>query len=77
LNFLDTNPAIPKRGSQILIGICEESIELNDQDVSSGTLGDLYVAEGKLFLHFLNYKEMEGSATAVVSSDHTKLLFGE
>jgi hypothetical protein len=75
LNFLDTNAAIPKHRSRILIGSCEQSIELDDQDVSSGTLGGLYVAEGKLFLHFLHCKEMEGSPTAVVSVGHTKLLF--
>jgi hypothetical protein len=77
LNFLDTSAAIPKPRSRILIGSCEQSIELEDQDISTASLGDIYVDEGKLFLHFLNYENMKGSPTASVSSDLTKLVFNQ
>jgi hypothetical protein len=77
LNFLDTKTAIPKVRSKILIGSCDESIELNDQNIVDGILGEIDVAEGRLRLHFLNYKQMEGSPTATVSSDFSALLFGD
>jgi hypothetical protein len=77
LTFLDTKPAIPKVRSQILVGSCAESIELSDQNIPDGILGNIDVAEGRLRLHFLNYKEMKGSPTATISQDFTTLLFGE
>jgi hypothetical protein len=77
LNFLDTRAAIPKPRSRILIGSCDQSIELDDQDISTGSLGNIDLDEGKLSLHFLHYENMEGSPTASVSSDLTKLVFNQ
>jgi len=75
LNFLDTTTLTPKVRSRILVGSCEESIELNNQDVADGVLGNVEVVRGKLTLHFLNYKESEGSPTATVSPDFKRLSF--
>ena len=68
---------IPRVRSQILAGSCEESIEPDNQDIAEGDLGIIEVMEGRLQLHFLNYKEIDGSPTAVVPPDFTELLFGE
>jgi hypothetical protein len=75
LNFLDVGGAIPKTRSQILIGSCEESIELADQDMSAGILGDIFVSQNRIALHFMNYKNLDGSPTAVLSSDFKQLSF--
>jgi hypothetical protein len=77
LNFLNTSVAIPKPRSRILIGSCDQSIELEDQDISTGSLGDIFVDKGKLLLHFISYENMKGSPTAAVSSDLTKLVFSK
>ena len=74
LNFLDISKQAPKLKSSILIGSCKESIELDDQDVSKGKIGDITVVDNNLTLHFLNYKEIEGEPKAVVTPDY-KLQF--
>jgi hypothetical protein len=75
LNFLDVNKADPLVRSKILIGSCDYSIELDEQDVSEGKIGEISVAGDKLLLHFLNYKNMDGSPTATVTPDLKNLLF--
>jgi hypothetical protein len=75
LNFLDTMRNRPSVMSSILIGSCDRSIELDDQDISTGRLGNISKKDGKLHLHFLNYEKLEGSPTAVVASDLKKLIF--
>ena len=74
LNFLDISKQVPKLKSSILIGSCNESIELVDQDVSKGEVGEITVVDNNLTLHFLNYKEIEGEPEAVVTPDY-KLRF--
>lgn len=74
LNFLDVSRKVPKLSARILIGSCKESIELGDQDVSRGKIGDINVVDNKLTLHFLNYREIDGEPEAVVTPDF-KLQF--
>lgn len=74
LNFLDISTQVPGLKSTILIGSCKESIELEDQDVSKGEVGDITVVDNNLTLHFLNYKEIGGEPEAVVTPDY-KLRF--
>jgi hypothetical protein len=74
LHFLDISQKAPKLKTSILIGSCRESIELEDQDVSKGKVGDITVVDNNLTLHFLNYKDIDGEPVAVVSHDY-KLQF--
>lgn len=75
LNFLDVQKAAPKILSSILIGSCDEAIELMDQDMSKGELGELSVMDKKLNLRFMYYRGKEGSPTATVSPDLKNLQF--
>jgi hypothetical protein len=75
LNFLDVRPTIPKLKSSILIGSCEESIELLDQDTLRAQFGAISVIENQLSLQFMFYKKLEGDPIATVSPDHKQLLF--
>ncbi|MFC5479895.1 hypothetical protein [Massilia suwonensis] len=76
LNFLNIQHRMaPKVLSKILIGSCSESIEIMDQDLSSGILGRLFVIDKKLSLQFMNYPEIEGYPTASISTDLKHLEF--
>jgi hypothetical protein len=74
-NFLKIGGIVPKIASQILIGSCEESIELADQNMSAGILGDISVVKNSIALHFMNYRNLDGSPTERVSSDFKRLSF--
>lgn len=76
LNFLNVRSPVPKIASSILIGSCEESIELMDQDISDGKLGTLAVIDSKLSLQFMHYRGIGGYPTATVSTDLKRLDFG-
>jgi hypothetical protein len=75
LNFLDVGSRSPKLRSSILIASCENTIELQDQNIPRGKFGEITVRDKKLVLHFLNYKNLEGYPTATVSSDFKRLEF--
>ncbi|HEX9173144.1 MAG TPA: hypothetical protein VF861_10815, partial [Telluria sp.] len=75
VNFLDLSAPKAKVRSRILIGSCQESIELTDQDIPNGKLGALSILNDKLAFHFMNYGSMEGYPTATVSSDFRRLDF--
>jgi len=75
LNFLDLRMPGPRVTSKILIGSCDQSIELDEQDAFEGRIGDITVEGDKLFLHFLNYKKIKGSPTAKIAPDARNLLF--
>lgn len=75
LNFLDVSRANPKRYSSVLIGSCNESIEIDEQNVSDGELGEVFVDANRLRIKFLNYKNVEGYPIATVSHDFKKLEF--
>lgn len=76
LNFLDVKSAVPKERSRILIGSCAESIELEDQDISSRVLGNITSINKSISFRFLNYKNFDGSPSATVAPDFSQLLFG-
>jgi len=75
LNVIDIAKPEPKLESKILIASCAESIELFDQDISSGAMNGISVVDDHLSLHFMNYKDFDGSPTATVAPDFTRLLF--
>jgi hypothetical protein len=75
LNVLDTSRDVPRIRSSILIGSCDESIQLLDQNIGRGTLGEVAVVENRLSLHFLNYKNLDGYAVGTVAPDFKGLLF--
>lgn len=75
LNFLDLSTSSPQVKSKILIGSCDYSIELDEQDAFEGKIGDINVEGDKLFLHFLSYKKIQGSPTAIIAPDTKNLLF--
>lgn len=75
VNFLDVRTPRATVQSRILIGSCQASIELADQDLPIGQFGSASVVGSKLAFHFMNYGGMEGSPTATVSSDFRRLDF--
>ena len=75
LNFLNTRSMPLKVESRVLIGSCDESIELMDQDASSRVLGKLSVIDKKLSLQFMHYPGIDGYPTATVSADLKRLEF--
>jgi len=75
LNFLDIGGKVPKTKSRILVGSCMDSIEILDQNMSAGVMGDISVDGNNLSLHFLNYRNLEGSPVAKVAPDFTRLFF--
>nr|WP_314543663.1 hypothetical protein [uncultured Massilia sp.] len=77
MNFIDVSKAKPKQISRILIGSCNESIELEEINLSDKNLGEISVVNGKLSLRFLLYKEAEGKLVGVPSADYRRLIFEE
>jgi hypothetical protein len=75
LNFLSVKKQAPKVSSRILIGSCDYSIELDNQSIPDGEVGEISVQEGKLFLHFLNYKDLSASPVATISPNQKELMF--
>lgn len=75
LSFLDVGRANPEVRSRILIGSCRDSIELEDQDIPEGRPGEITVEDGRLVLHFSNYKNLEGRTKAEIAPDLKGLLF--
>lgn len=75
LNFVGIKGELPKKISRILIGSCTESTELFDQDVSSGVLQGISVDDKHICLHFLSFKNFDGSPTAVVGPDFKGPVF--
>jgi hypothetical protein len=75
LNFLSVGKPEPQVSSRILIGSCDYSIELDNQSIPDGEIGDISAEGNKLLLHFLNYKKMDGSPVATVAPDRKNLVF--
>jgi hypothetical protein len=75
LNFLNVTTIKPRIVPSILIGSCDSSIELADQNISEGRVGEISAEGKKLLLHFMNYKTMTGSPYATVASDFKNLIF--
>jgi hypothetical protein len=75
LNFLDVAKPVFRSFSRILIGSCEESIELDGQNIPRGELGSISVHENKIRLEFFNYKDMDGYPVGTISDDFIKLNF--
>jgi hypothetical protein len=75
LNVLDTSRTVPRTKSSILIGSCDESIGLLDQNIGDGQLGEVSVVENKLSLHFMYYRNLEGYPVGTVAPDFKSLLF--
>lgn len=74
LNVLDISKK-PRILSKLLVGSCLESIELIDQDILRNKLGKISVVSGQLSFTFLNYRQLEGSPTALLSNDWRSLIF--
>jgi hypothetical protein len=77
LNFLSVEKSVPRVSSKILIGSCDYSIELDNQSIPDGEVGEISAKKEKLVMHFLNYKDMNGSPRATVAPGHRKLAFNE
>ena len=75
LRFLDVSTSQPKIKSSLLVGSCEKSIELDDQDLSQGAIGTISRMGDRLSLRFLSYGSREGSLDAVVAEDLRSLRF--
>lgn len=75
LNFLNFARKYPRTHSSVLIGSCEEGVEIDEQNIPAGEFGEIFIQEGKLHLRFLNYKNAEGDLVATISSDLRKLGF--
>ncbi|XYJ11492.1 hypothetical protein ACSUZJ_05760 [Telluria sp. B2] len=75
LNVLNVNAKIPRTQASVLIGSCEKSIELLDQDMSNDVLGAVAVGEGHLVLQFMSYEERSGYPIATLSNDLKNLRF--
>lgn len=77
LNFLNVERQTPKVSSRILIGSCDYSIELDNQSIPDGEIGEISVERGKLLLHFLNYKDLSGSPVATITLNRKELTFNK
>jgi hypothetical protein len=77
LNFLSIERKVPKVSSRILIGSCDYSIELDNQSIPDGEIGEISVERGKLLLHFLNYKDLRGSPIATITLNRKELTFSK
>lgn len=77
MNFLDVSKRKPKQISRILIGSCNESIELKEINLSDKNFGEISVVDGKLSLRFLFYKKVEGKLVGVPSTDFRRLIFDQ
>jgi hypothetical protein len=77
LNFLELKSNKPRIISRILIGSCSESIIMTSESSSEAALGDIFIKDKNLVLHFLNYKKLDGSPFGTISPDFKGLLFNE
>jgi hypothetical protein len=75
LNFLSVGKLEPSVSSRILIGSCDYSIELDNQSIPDGEVGEISVKGERILLHFLNYKDLNGSPSATVTPDRKNLVF--
>ena len=75
LNVLDLANAHPQVMSRTLIGSCSKNIELSELSDPPGNLAGFSVADGRLHLDFLFYKEIEESLSALLSNDLKALEF--
>lgn len=75
LNFLDIGQSPPKVRSSLLVGSCNEPIEIVDQEMGQGKFGDISVVDQTLSLNFLFYRRLKGNTNGKVSSDFKRFLF--
>jgi hypothetical protein len=75
LNFLAVKKPKPRVSSRILVGSCDYSIELDNQNIQDGEIGEISVEDGQLRLHFLHYKNLGGSPVATITPDRKSLVF--
>ena len=52
-------------------------MEVAEQVVPAGELGEIFIRDGKLHLRFLNYKNADGYPIATISSDFRKLVLND
>lgn len=77
LQFLDVSARRLKIRQGILIGSCEKTIEILNQNISKGILGALSVVEGRLTFQFMNYENKPGFPIATVAEDFRGLRFAQ
>lgn len=75
LNVLNIELDRPKLISKILVSSCAESIELKGSEEAGPNLKGFSISNGELKVHFLFYKNENGSRTATLSKDFKRLEF--